>query len=73
MVYSGAPLRRALPKKTTEEIDIFEDRQRRIQVFTKSLRHVSNTRTDPFAMVALADVDAQHLDHSGLDDMGTCY
>ncbi len=49
-------------EQTAEEIDVFEYRQREIEVLAQPLRHVSNAWTDSAAMRGVGDVAAQHLD-----------
>ena len=61
----------AMTEQAREELQILLDRERRIQVFAQSLRHVGDARAHLIAMGLAGHVATQHLDRALLDDAHT--
>ena len=61
----------AMTEQAREELQILLDRERRIQVFAQSLRHVGDARAYLLAMGLAGHVATQHLDRALLDDAHT--
>ena len=61
----------AMTEQAREELQILLDRERRIQVFAQSLRHVGDARAHFLAMGLAGHVATQHLDRALLDDAHT--
>ena len=57
----------ALPEQPAEEIDVFEHRQRRVQIPAQTLRHVGDARLHRGTETAVADVTAQHFNLARLN------
>ena len=61
----------AMTEQAREELQILLDRERRIQVFAQSLRHVGDARAHQLAVGLAGHVATQHLDRALLDDAHT--
>src|SRR5690606_37896973 len=60
----------ALPEKAAEEVNVFVDRKRRIQVPAEPLRHVRDPRAYDLTIVGGGHICAEHLDEAGLNGAG---
>lgn len=56
-----------MAEQASEEIYVLKNRQRGIKILAKSLRHVSDARTDVGAVAGRAQVASQHLDLPSLN------
>jgi len=66
-----APFGAVMAEQAAEEVDILEDRQGGIEIFTQTLRHVGDTRADGTAVGGIGHVAAQHLDLARAERAGT--
>ena len=66
-VVDAAPtLGGAVAEEAGEKLQVFLDRQGRIQVLAQPLRHVGNARANPASVSGVGHVAAQHLQTAGL-------
>ena len=56
-----------LTEQATEEIQVLEHRQRRVEVLAQALRHVGDMRADIAPMTGIGHVAVEHFDAAGLD------
>ncbi len=63
----GAAFRGGEPEEPGEEVDVLEDAELEVEVFSQALRHVRDERANGVAMVDAGDISAQHADTAGLD------
>src|SRR5690606_15888055 len=59
-----------VPEKPAEEVDVFVDGKRRVEILSETLGHVGDARPDAPAMARIGDVAAQDLDLAGLESAG---
>ena len=67
LVDALAPLGCALPEQATEEVDVVEDAERRIEIAAKPLRHVGDAAVARPAMALVRHVAVEHHDLAGLN------
>ena len=56
-----------MAEQAAEEIDVLDDRQRRVEIPAQALGHIGDAWTGRGAVSAIRHVAAQHLDGAGLD------
>ncbi len=56
-----------MAEQPTEEVDVFSNRERRVEVLAEPLRHVGDPRADTLAVPGAAHVAVEHRHPAGPD------